>query len=341
MNQDVTTGNSPTFSGLNLGSAGLNSSGKVSCSIINTGNGDAEIYAMNQPLMTTNSPYFSGMTVGGSLSCSDLNTGNGNNELYAMDQNVASYSLPTFSGLNFYNNNTISIPGKLNISGNVVFNGYTKMPSCTTTTLFVGNGSFIQNGSFLVNNNGSFAGQCSSSTINTGHGSFEVGQSTRTTDSLTFTGGRNLRNLRVDGKIVGDTINGPISADSIRFGTGSWLKSHEVGTFACSLFVSGSSSVASIGTAYYTVVGKTVTIRIPEITASHTSGECKISIPSKLAPVEFFTATLTVLNGGSTTNGVVFWNYDSTRLNVASSSVSWLNAGISGIYRSVITYILQ
>ena len=61
---------------------------KLFANTINTGNGDNELYAMNQNVRTTDSVTFA-----------TVNTGQGNNECYAMNQNVRTTDSPTFAGL--------------------------------------------------------------------------------------------------------------------------------------------------------------------------------------------------------------------------------------------------
>ena len=67
--------------------------GAIKGTTVNTGQGDYELYAMNQNVRTTDSVTFAGVTA------SAVNTGVGDNELYAMNQNVRSTDSVTFAGV--------------------------------------------------------------------------------------------------------------------------------------------------------------------------------------------------------------------------------------------------
>src|SRR6056297_3227030 len=77
---------------------------------LNTGQGDYELYAMNQNVRTTDGPTFA-----------TVNTGQGANELYAMNQNVLTTSDVAFGSIAAAGNTTlgnVSTSGSLDVSGN-------------------------------------------------------------------------------------------------------------------------------------------------------------------------------------------------------------------------------
>jgi hypothetical protein len=103
----------------------LHVNGNFSASTVNTGQGNFELYAMNQNIQTTDNPTFNrisltdygtalggfhvgsisdpgtgNLVVDGSITGATANTGQGNYELYAMDQNVRTTDNPTFNRIN-------------------------------------------------------------------------------------------------------------------------------------------------------------------------------------------------------------------------------------------------
>lgn len=96
---------------------------------------------------------------------------------------------------------------------------------------------------------GTFSGALAGTTLNTGNGANELhpmDQGVRTTDDVTF-----------------DSTRTRVSVvDSIKLGTGSYLKNYVEGSFPCTLKTSD-VTVQQIGTAYYTKVGNKVTISFP------------------------------------------------------------------------------
>jgi len=73
--------------------AKLDVNGAIKGTTVNTGQGDNELYAMNQNVRTSDSVTFAGVTA------SAVNTGVGDNELYAMNQNVRTTDSVTFAGV--------------------------------------------------------------------------------------------------------------------------------------------------------------------------------------------------------------------------------------------------
>ncbi len=88
INQGVKTTSSPTFADVIITGLGAIKS------MIATLNS-----RVNQALNTTSSPTFSGLTTG-AITCSTVNTGQGTTEVYPMNQGVKTTDSVTFSGLN-------------------------------------------------------------------------------------------------------------------------------------------------------------------------------------------------------------------------------------------------
>ena len=76
------------FGNINNGSSTL-STGALTATTVNTGQGDYELYAMNQNVRTSDAVTFA-----------TVNTGQGANELYDMDQNVKTTDAVTFATVN-------------------------------------------------------------------------------------------------------------------------------------------------------------------------------------------------------------------------------------------------
>lgn len=88
--QDIATTSSVTFDS-------VASTKGITGATVNTGQGNNELYAMNQDVQT-----------GDAVTFTTVNTGQGANELYAMDQNVQTSDVVTFSAVNTgYGNNEL------------------------------------------------------------------------------------------------------------------------------------------------------------------------------------------------------------------------------------------
>ena len=96
---DITSNNITAVSTGSFGrlEAGTTSVGALTATTLNTGQGDNELYDMNQNVTTTSAVTFA-----------TVNTGQGNNELYDMDQNVKTTSSPTFSFVSLTNSISFS-----------------------------------------------------------------------------------------------------------------------------------------------------------------------------------------------------------------------------------------
>jgi len=103
----------PTFTNVTVtygvGAATGAFSGALSAATVNTGQGAAEVYLMDQNVRTTDSPAFayptvtgiSGVTatLSGLLTAGTINTGQGATEVYLMNQNLATTDKPSFAGV--------------------------------------------------------------------------------------------------------------------------------------------------------------------------------------------------------------------------------------------------
>ncbi len=91
----------------------------VTFSTVNTGQGDNELYAMNQNVRTTDAVTFS-----------TVDTGQGANELYAMNQDVQTTDAVTFNGLTANGaadlNSTLNVQGVLTTQDNILDDGFSE-----------------------------------------------------------------------------------------------------------------------------------------------------------------------------------------------------------------------
>lgn len=97
-NQGTETTDDPTFNSVTTaGNAVVG--GELTAATVNTGQGGTEIFAMDQPVRTTDSVTFASVTSSGALSATTVDTGQGANELYPMNQPVQTTSDPTFNSV--------------------------------------------------------------------------------------------------------------------------------------------------------------------------------------------------------------------------------------------------
>jgi len=110
---------------------------------LNTGQGNNELYSMNQAVLTTSTVTFDSIISTKAIQCPTINTGQGSNEVYGMNQNVTSTSAVSFSKSSM---DTVQI-GKGTGPGIIRFNTnsfYDATPS--NDTLNIGAASLVRSG---------------------------------------------------------------------------------------------------------------------------------------------------------------------------------------------------
>ncbi len=80
-----------------------NIDGALDAPTLNTGQGDNELFDMDQNVMTTNTVTFDSIISTKAISAPSLNTGQGDNELYSMNQDVKTTDTVTFDTLTITN----------------------------------------------------------------------------------------------------------------------------------------------------------------------------------------------------------------------------------------------
>ena len=123
LNQDLTTTSNVTFNDLTTNGTfnpATISTGALTCTTIDTGQGANEVYAMNQNVRTTDNVTFNDLTTTGTFSpgtistgaitCTTIDTGQGANEVYAMDQAVRTTDDVTFN-VTLHGDGTELLPG--------------------------------------------------------------------------------------------------------------------------------------------------------------------------------------------------------------------------------------
>lgn len=109
---------------------------------------------------------------------------------------------------------------------------------------------------------GTFSGALTGATLNTGYGANELhpmNQGVRTTDDVTF-----------------DSTRTRVSVfDSVKLGTGSFLKTYAEGSFPCTLKTSD-VTVQQVGTINYTIIGNVVYLTFPFIYGTSNSTQLRL-----------------------------------------------------------------
>ena len=100
---------------------------------LSTGQGQYELYKMDQDVHTTSTPTFASLISSGNVTSTTVNTGQGQNELYAMDQEVKTTSSVTFNSVAFGESPTDMTP---NANGGVNGRVSTTTNAGATTTAY-------------------------------------------------------------------------------------------------------------------------------------------------------------------------------------------------------------
>lgn len=174
---------------------------------------------------------------------------------------------------------------------------------------------------------GTFSGALSGSTLNTGNGANELypmNQAVTTTSDVVF-----------------DSTRTRVSVfDSVKLGTGSYLKNYLDTTFYDSLF-NGSTYTSQRALARIVCVGNVVTLYQPTITASVSGSLVTIrGIPTKLRPTNTVDVSMVVTNnsnilvgyGNVTTDGYIY---------LLKTDGNVLDAGTGGSRKTCISWLLN
>lgn len=216
------------------GNAGIgNFTGPAYATTLNTGQGNFELYAMNQNVSTTSPVTFT-----------TLNTGQGNYELYAMNQNVQSSDMVQFARITLPGSNAVTYDTFLSWSDNntyfrnpIVYIDYTaKIGTLNVTgaaraaTLDTGQGAYEL---YAMNQNVQTSDAVTFASVNTGFGANELygmNQNVTSTSAVTFAtvntgfGANELyamnQNVTTTSNVVFNTMNSTGAAIATSLNTG-------------------------------------------------------------------------------------------------------------------------
>lgn len=222
-------------------------------------------------------------TFSGALSATTLNTGYGNNELHPMDQGVRTTDDVTFD-------------------------------STTQRIITVNNGD---SAGIIVGPNASFGKTLriggwntndARSRIVTSNGNIHI-------DNDTSAEAVCINNYFPENVYIGRgggivEIN-KANADSLQFGTGSYLKTYVEGTLPCTLKTSD-VTVQRTGVIKYTIIGNTVTLTFPFIYGTSNSTRLRLycgGLTGALDPGSTISAFSTVVDNADTYSGSVIYTY--------------------------------
>lgn len=186
----------------------INATGKMNAATLNTGQGDNELYAMNQNVRTSDTVTFGGVISSGDvnataeMNAATLNTGQGDNELYAMNQNVRTTDAVTFAGMT--SNGNVVVTGNLTVIGSEIVANVTNLnvngsvlPYLSDTFTLGGSaqiwnhiyGNILTIADIIASDDINTTGKMNAATLNTGQGDNELyamSQNVRSTDNVTF-----------------------------------------------------------------------------------------------------------------------------------------------------------
>ena len=124
--------------------------------------------------------------------------------------------------------------------------------------------------------------------------------------------------------------------DSLKLGTGSYLKTYVEGTFPCTLKTSD-VTVQQVGTINYTVIGNFVSLSFPNIKGTSNSAGLYIycgSIPEVVAPTTFMSVPIAgiVDNGTPVIGGDVQYYSVAGEKFLIRKSGGFTSSGTKGLY---------
>lgn len=208
---------------------------------------------------------------------------------------------------------------------------------------------------------GTFSGALTSTTLNTGNGANELyamDHNVRTTDAVTFAtvntgnGDNELypmnQAVTTTSDVAFDSTRTRVNVvDSIKLGSGSYLKTYVEGSFPCTLKTSD-VTVQQIETAYYTKIGNVITISFPVIAGTSNSGTfrvyCKIPYKPKQEydGYNYFMEPAVLTDNGSKVSGyLVYYEYIPNYLDLKLYSGSFTTSGIKGLNPFSVSYITE
>lgn len=211
---------------------------------------------------------------------------------------------------------------------------------------------------------GTFSGALTGTTLNTGNGANELyamDQNVRTSDAVTFTtvntgnGANELhpmnQGVRTTDDVTFDSTRTRVSVfDSVKLGTGSYLKNYVEGSFPCTLKTSD-VTVQQIGTAYYTKIGNVLTMSFPELSGTSNSGSLVLYCVMPFAPKQqlagygYNKTSVTVTDNSTTLNAraTISWNPSIINRIIFSiiPTATFTSSGTKGISPFTISYITE
>ena len=142
-----------------------------------------------------------------------------------------------------------------------------------------------------------------------GNGAFTgriTGTDIAVTDSIKGT------SAHLTGRLVSESLKANISVfDSLKLGTGSYLKTYVEGTMPCTLKTSD-VTVQKVGTITYKIIGKTVTLTFPFIYGTSNSTSLRLycgGLTGLLDPGSSFSGYASVVDNGVSYSGSVIYAY--------------------------------
>lgn len=205
---------------------------------------------------------------------------------------------------------------------------------------------------------GTFSSALTSTTVNTGNGANELyamDQNVRSTDAVTFTtlntgnGANELypmnQAVTTTSGVAFDSIKTRVSVfDSVKLGTGSFLKTYLDTTFYDSLYDGGSYKARAL--CRVVQIGNQVTMYQPAMTAtSFSAGPMIRGLPNKFLPNNIFLPCLIYMNSSTSESGVLEFNNTSlgtpyTFILKSTGSTS-TGSGQHGVRNSQFTWIIN
>jgi hypothetical protein len=227
-------------------------------------------------------------------------------------------------GLTFLNGGNVSI-------GN---GSLTVSSACTTATINTGYGNFEIGQSILTSSAVTF------STVNTGQGAnelYDMNQNVQTTDDVTFD------SVRVTDDVV--VTNNVDIGGGLQFDSGDLLTVYDTGSFVCSLYTDNNTTLLGTGTAKYQQVGNQVTIFIPYIdgtAVSDVTGVVVRNVPATLrSSLNTQNVPASIYESGAWTIGLFSVRSGSPYFLLVTSVVGAPASGTFRTGRPVATYFLN